>query len=121
MCPRGYVITKISAELLLYNNNDNNNNDDNDNDNDNDDAAVDDAQEAVTADDVANEDLPYQFQKTENYDNGATTEADDDDFFCNGWTDVGRSCVSRSHIRLWNEIKNYNLITEQRFKKLRIN
>ena len=28
------------------------------------------------------------------------TEADDDDFFCNGWTDVGRSCVSRSHIRV---------------------
>ena len=43
------------------------------------DAAVDDAQEAVTADDVANEDLPYQFQKTENNDNGATTEADDSD------------------------------------------
>ena len=77
MCPRGYVITKISAELLLYNNNDNNNNDVNDNDKV--DAAVDDVKEAVPDDDLVNEDLPYQFQKTENYDNGATTEADDGD------------------------------------------
>ena len=86
MCPKGFVITEIAAELLLYNtgNVNNNNNDDDDVDVD---ATAN--KDTKTGEDAATEEVPSQFQNQEkeedNYEEKHDNNVDDYNNIFNEW------------------------------------
>ena len=96
MCPKGFVITEIAAELLLYNtgNVNNNNNDDVDVD-----ATAN--KDTKTGEDAATEEVPSQFQNQEKEEDNYEEKNDNnvDDHFGFGNSRVCYFCsFSNEHV-----------------------